>query len=234
MNRSRSLTTVALLFLFLTVSAAASDKPRESYALHLEARPSAPFPFLDKLGRVQIAVYPEGVRADSRWLGGFVRAGDDTVRIENPALRLYTDSSLDTLRRFFVSLSPEKESMALGELEVRKTGRTGTIKKLPASCYRIILGETAWIDVWTTQAVRSSRPYQILQSQLLAAVSPDLEKAARRIPGTPLHVVLNTRRFPDTVLLTTREVYFSSAGNEDALQTGRFFLKAPSLDRLVK
>ena len=231
---SSALLLISLLLALPSPAAADATRPSDRYSLRLEARPSAVFPFLDKLGRVQIAVFPQGVRADSLWLGGYLMAGSETVRVENPALRVYTDATYGALRKLFSGLGPEQEPMKLGELEVRKTGRKGTIKNLPVQCYRIVLGKKAWIDVWTTEAIQRSRPYQDLQTQVLMTVSPDLARAARKIPGTVLHVVLNTNDHPETTLLSTREVYRSSAGHEEVLRTGRFFLRVPSLDRLVR
>lgn len=236
MNRTVVSTILLLCLLSTGPSAVGTDSPapRQSYGLQLEARPTAVFPFLNRLGTVDIAVYPQGVRADSLWLDGYLKAGSKTVRIENPSLRIYSDASLSSLRQLFRSLAPEKETATLGELPVTDTGRKGTIKDLPVRCYRITLGKKAWIDVWTTEALKESQPYTDLQNQVLAAVSPDLARAGARIPGTPLHVILNTRDHPETTLLATKQIFRSSAGHEEALQTGRFFLKAPSIDRLMK
>ena len=236
MTRANWSTIFLTLILLPAFSLSADDvAPRDRYALHLEARPAATFPFLDQLGKVEIEVYPQGVRANSHWLDGFLRTGENTIRIENPALRLYSDASFEGLRSLFGKLRPEDEkSPSFKELKVVETGRRGTIKKLPARCRRIVLGKDAWIDVWTTTALARNPAYERLQIELLSAISPKLTNAMQRIPGTVLHVVINTRNHPETVLLTTREFYLSSAGHEEALETGRFFLKAPSLDRLLK
>lgn len=236
MNPLNSATTLLLALLLAAPPAYAADAPapRDRYALQLEARPAAVFPFLDKLGRVNLSVYPQGVRVDSRWLDGYLKAGSETVTIENPGLRMYTDASYGSLRQLFRGLAPEEKVMKLGKLPVLKTARTGNIKNLPVTCYRIQLGKKAWIDVWTTESLKQSRPYHDLQMQVLTTISPDLARAAAKIPGTPLHVVLNTEKYPETTLLSTREAFRSSAGHEDALQTGRFFLRVPSIDRLVK
>lgn len=230
--------TCALCILFLLAIAAtavAAPEPRSSYAIHLEATPSEAFPFLDKLGTVEIAVYPEGVRADSPWLSGFVRSGSDSVRVENQALRLYSDATFDGVRRLFSTLRPEEEEKkGIRNVEIRDTKRKGTIGEFPVSCYRLQLAKNAWIDVWSTTAVKDSEAYERLQSELLTVVSPELAEAARRIPGTILKVIVNTEDIPEKTLLRTRKIYLSSAGHQEALQTGRFFLRAPSLDRLVK
>lgn len=236
MNPLKSATTLLLTLLLVVPPVSAADSPirHERYALQLEARPSAVFPFLDKLGRVNLSVYPQGVRVDSLWLDGYLKSGSETVRIENPALRMYTDASYVTLRRLFRGLAPEEETMKLGALPVVKTTRRGKIKNLSVTCYRIQLGKEAWIDVWSTDTLKKSQPYQELQTQVLMTISPDLARAAAKIPGTPLHVVLNTERYPETTLLSTRGAFRSSAGHEEALQTGRFFLRVPSIDPLVK
>ncbi len=234
---NRMVMSTILLLGLLSASSGSADSPpapRSNYALHLEARPTAVFPFLEKLGNIQIAVYPQGVRADSLWLDGYLKAGSKSVRIENPSLRIYSDANLASLRQLFRSLAPEKETAELGELPVTDTGRRGTIKDLPVKCYRITLGKKAWIDVWTTAALKESQPYRDLRTEVLSAISPDLARAGARIPGTPLHVALKTDDRPETTLLATKRFYKSSAGHEDALQTGRFFLKAPSIDRLMK
>lgn len=236
----RQIFSATFFLLILSPSAfaqveSAPRQPRDSYALHLQARPAAPFPFLDKLGNIEIQVYPQGVRADSLWLDGYLLAESDSVRIENPAVRLYTDASFEALRKLFSKLRPEDaEPLSLEKLEVIHTGKTGTIMKLPVSCHRVVLGKKAWIDVWSTPALRTSPAWERLQVELLSAISPELSKVVKEIPGTVVHVMLNTEHFPKTVLLTTTEVYLSSAGHEEALQTGRFFLRAPSLDRLVQ
>lgn len=230
--------TIAVLSLFLTpgaFSAAEPPKPRTSYALHLEARPTAAFPFLDKLGRVEVQVYPQGVRADSLWLDGYMRTGSDSVRLENPSVRLYSDSSFASLSKIFASLKPrDKQAPKLRKLQVVDTGRKGTIKKLPVRCYTIKIGKRIAVDVWSTTALARNTAWEKLQNEVLKAVSPELAQAAKRIPGTTMHVVLREKGEADATLLTTREVFLSSAGHEEALSTGRLFLRAPDIGKLMR
>jgi hypothetical protein len=56
----------------------------------------------------------------------------------------------------------------------------------------------------------------------------------RAIPGTPVHVELNFRRYKKVTLLELKSIRFDSAGQDEALSVGKLYFKAPLLDAIWK
>ena len=81
------------LALLLAVSAVAATPPRP-YHLELEATPEAAFPWLGRVGKVEIHVYPQGVRSDALWLNAFSKNGSSAVTVANPLGRMYVDVTI--------------------------------------------------------------------------------------------------------------------------------------------
>jgi hypothetical protein len=217
------------LLLVLALPALGAER---QYHLQLEARPAAAFPYLAKFGTVQIDVYPTGVRADTIWLNGFSRNGARTITVENPFGRMYTDvpiKEISTLLRKLGSVSGSVERNAF-PLVVKAS--KGKVSGIDATRHRLQYGPTAYIDYWTTDAVPENPQFRRIINELLAVISPGTAQFASRIRGMPLHVELNFRRFKKVTLLRTKKLDLKSAGEQEALQVGSFYMKAPLIDAL--
>jgi hypothetical protein len=218
--------------LLLTAVALAAPSAPPAYHLQLEANPAAPFPFLGKFGTVAIDVYPKGLRAETLWLNGFSVNDSQTLRVENPLGRTYTDlpiSQLGTMMKKLASGAP----LVDGVPNVQPPA-SGTVRGLAASRYRLEYGPTAWIDIWTTRAVPENPQFRRLMNEVTRTISPATAAAANNIPGTPIYVELNFRRFHKLPLLRMKSLVMNAEGEADALRTGALYFKAPFLDALTK
>ncbi|HEV2721899.1 MAG TPA: hypothetical protein VG323_17900, partial [Thermoanaerobaculia bacterium] len=65
-------------------------------------------------------------------------------------------------------------------------------------------------------------------------IAPGAGAAMRTIPGTPLYIELNFRRYKKLPLLRLKSFVTNSEGENDALSVGTFYFKAPLLDSLWK
>lgn len=222
---------MAALFL-LSLADPAAPAPRP-YHLQLEARPGAVFPYLAKFGRIQLDVYPSGVRADTIWLNGFSRNGADTITVENPLARMYTDVPVAQMSSLLQKLG------TIGSIErdaapAKVVASKGKVGGIAATRYRMIYGPTAWIDLWTTNAIPENPQFRRIVNDLVSAISPETGKLARSIPGTPIFVELNFRRFKKIPLVRLKKLSYGTADEKDALTVGSFYVRAPLLDSLWK
>jgi len=218
-----------LALLFLTTTAHATPRP---YHLTLEAHPAAPFPFLARFGTVTLDVYPGGVRAETFWLNGFSRNGSPAVTVENPFWRMYTEVPLASIASTLRKLSTAGvENAAPGALQ-KPVG--GAVKGVAAVRYRLQYGREAWIDIWTTRAVPENPQLRAIVNELVAGISPATASVSHAIPGTPIHVELNFRRYKKVTLLELKKIRHDSAGENDALKVGALYFKAPLLDAIWK
>lgn len=220
------------LFLALLLLAAlptlAAPRP---YHLELEANPAAPFPFLGKLGTVTLHVYDGGVRAETLWLSGFSKNGTPAITVMNPLTRMYSDMPI-------ASVAQEASSLSLGELKkmsaILDTPINGRVKELPATRYRLIFGPTAYIDVWSTHVIPENAQYRAIVQQFVTGLAPQVGALAKTIPGTPIYVELNFRRYPKLALLRLKSIAYDDNGEADALSVGSFYLHVPSFDAVRK
>jgi len=218
---------LALLFAATTIHAA-----QPNYHLTLEAHPAAPFPFLAKFGTVTLDVYPAGVRAETFWLNGFSRTGATAVTVENPFWRMYTDVPIADLAAILHKLSTAGVESAAPGAVGKPAG--GAVKGLAALRYRLQYGPQAWIDVWTTRAIPENPQLRNIVVELVNGISPATASTMRAIPGTPVFVELNFRRYKKLTLLELKSIRYDAAGEEDALTVGKLYFKAPLLDSLWK
>lgn len=222
---------MAALFLFsLAYPAAPAPRP---YRLQLEAQPAAVFPYLAKFGRIEIDVYPSGVRADTIWLNGFSRNGADTITIENPLARMYTEVPLSQISSLLRKLG------TIGSIEqeaapVKVVATRGKVGGIAATRYRLMYGPTAWIDLWTTNTIPENPQLRRIVNDLVSGISPGTGKLAQTIPGTPIFVELNFRRFKKIALVRFKNFSYEAADEKDALTVGSFYIRAPLLDSLWK
>ncbi len=218
----------ALPFLLLAAAVPLLAAPKP-YHLQLEAYPAAPFPFFSKFGTVTVDVYSGGVHAESLWLTGFSRSGSPTVTVENPVMRMYTDVPLHDITSIVAELAGEPAPNGIPPV---LPPVPGNVKGIPASRYRIQYGPTAWIDLWTTAAIPPNAQLRTMIDSVIAGISPPTAIAARAIPGTPVYVELNFRRFQKVPLVRLKKLTFTSDGESDALKVGSFYFRAPLLDSI--
>lgn len=225
----RSFANALLSLLFALPSLAATP-----YHLQLEANPAAPFPFLGRFGTVTIDVYSGGVRAETIWLNGFSRNGARAVTVENPFGRMYTDLPLQEITTIVRKLGGSSLGPLSGPPEKVSAPVAGKVRGLEAARYRLMYGPQAWIDVWTTRAIPDNPQFRAIVMEFVAGVSPPAAEIARALPGVPIYVELNFRRFHKLPLLRLKSLSFESKGEAEALRVGTLYFKAPLLDELWK
>lgn len=221
----------ALLCLLIALTASAADRP---YHLQLEASPAAPFPFLSKFGTVSIHVYGGGVRAETFWLNGFSRNASSTLTVENPLGRMYTELPLAEIPSLVRRLGGSSLGPISGPPEKVTPPVGGKVRGLDAARYRLVYGPQAWIDVWTTNMIPANPQFRAIVIQFVAGVSPPAAEIARRLPGTPIYVELNFRRFKKVPLVRLKSFAFDNASEADALSVGSLYFRAPLLESLWK
>lgn len=234
MPRSKQLTTraaiTAALLVFCLFAAEGGGAPLRAkpYHLELEAYPAAPFPYFSKFGTVTLHVYPGGVSAESFWLSGFSRNGTKTLTIMNPVARMYTDMPLTEITSI-VSSRSSSDPLAAAPPPVEGPIQ-GKVGALHASRYRLMYGPAAWIDIWTTTDVPENAQLRAVVDSLVRGISPATQSVTHGIPGTPVYVELNFRRFKKVPFLKLKKLTWNNAGESDALKVGSYYMKAPLID----
>jgi hypothetical protein len=201
--------------------------------IELEARPAAVFPYLARLGTVDLDVYPNGVRADTIWIDAFSRNGSDTITIVNPVARMYADvpvESIAALLRRFGTIGSIEQSAIPQELKIS----TGTVGEIPATRYRFQYGPAAWIDLWTTTSVPENPQFQRIVAEFVTAISPGTGSQLRNIRGMPILVEMNFRRFKKVTLLRVRAMSADVSSEKDALTIGPLYVRSRVSDSLFK
>jgi hypothetical protein len=219
-----------LALLCLPALAAPAPQPRP-YHLTLEADPAAPFPFLSRFGRATLHVYASGVRAETLWLNGFSRTGSTAITVENPLGRMYTEVPVTNVGSIVEKLAGSELRNATPTLATPMAGRVG---ELAATRYRLIYGPEAYIDIWSTHAIPENRQFRTLVTQFVGGISAGTATLAKAIPGTPIYVELNFRRFKKLPLLRLRSLSYDNSSETDALKVSSFMLHASLLDNLWK
>jgi hypothetical protein len=209
---------------------AAPPLPRP-YHLTLEANPAAPFPFLSKFGTVTLHVYSGGVRAETVWLNGFSPNASPNITVENPYGRMYTEVPVANVGSIVGKLSGGELKSATPQLATPLAGRVG---ELAATRYRLIYGPAAYIDIWSTHAVPENAQLRSIVIQFVSGISPGTASLAKTIPGTPIYVELNFRRFKKLPLLRLKSIAYDTDGEAGALKVSSFMLHASLLDNLWK
>ncbi|HUP48833.1 MAG TPA: hypothetical protein VNA04_08580 [Thermoanaerobaculia bacterium] len=203
-----------------------------AYHLELEARPGAVFPYLARFGTVDLHVYAGGVRVDTVWLDGFSRNGDTTITVLNPLGRMYTEVPITRISSIIGTLGTlgpvEREAAA-----ALASAAPGRIRGVPATRYRLVYGES-YIDYWTTTAIPENRQLRRIITELVEAISPGTAAVSKTIPGTPVYVELNFRRFQKVALVRLKKLSRTVDDEEKALAVGSFYIKAPLLDALLR
>jgi hypothetical protein len=202
------------------------------YHLSLQANPAAPFPFLAKFGTVTLHVYNGGVRADTMWLNGFSRNGTDTVTVENPLGRMYTNVPVSDLVAIVQKMS--SGHVEEGSPPAVTAPVSGKVAGIQAKRYRLLYGPEAWIDVWTTDRVPENPQLRKIVESFVIAVAPMTAKSLHLVKGMPLYVELNFEHYKKLPLVYPKEFLLTNAGQEKALSVGNFYIHASVLDALWK
>lgn len=222
-----------LVALVAVLSLPASAAPR--YHLELEANPAAAFPYLSKFGTsIEVHVYPSGVRAEALWLNSFSKNNAPTVTVANPLGRMYVEVPVSEIAPTLHRLAGDAAGVEKRAVATRGPVIKGKVGGLDATRHRLMYGPQAWIDIWTTYAIPENPQLRRISEQLVAGISPGTAQLARTIPGTPVYIELNFRRFKKVPLLKLKQLTFdeSAEDEEDALELGPLYVKAPLLDRL--
>lgn len=219
--------------LALTFATAAAAAPPRPYHLELEATPEAAFPWLGRFGNVDVHVYPQGVRSEALWLHAFSRNGEAAVTVVNPLGRMYVDVAINEIAGMLRKLSAEKAGKERSARPALGPSMKGSVKGIAATRHRLLYGKSAWIDVWTTDVVPQNRQMQLLVRNVVGGISPGTAEVASRLPGTPIYVELNFRRFKKVPLVRLKKLTYSDEGHADALTLGKLYVRAAVLEKLL-
>lgn len=209
----------------------------QRYHLELEATPAAVFPYLGRFGAVELHVYPTGVRAEALWLNSFAKNSAQAVTVANPLGRMYVDVPIAEISAILQKLAGEDGSVERGSVPSRGPAAGGTVHGIKATRHRLVYGPSAWIDYWTTTAIPENPQLRRIADELVTGISPGTATVSRTIPGTPVFIELNFRRFKKVTLLKVKELTFDEVSEEDekdALELGPLYMKAPLLDKVLQ
>jgi hypothetical protein len=214
-----------------------SAAPAQRYHLELEAKPSVAFPYLSNFGpSIELHVYRSGVRAEALWLNSFSKNGAPAVTVANPLGRMYVDVPVTDIAPILRKLAGGAGGQEKFATPIAGPKTHGKVAGIDATRHRLVYGPTAWIDVWTTDAIPENAQLRRIVDQLVTGLSPGTAKAARAIPGMPLYVELNFRRFKKVALLKVKSLTFAvdADDEEDALELGPIYVRAPLLEKLFE
>jgi len=225
----------SFLFFALVMASPLAQAAPPRYHLELEATPAAAFPYLGRFGKVELHVYVSGVRAEALWLNSFSKNGAAAVTVANPLGRMYVDVPVNDIAPTLRKLAGGDASVERGAVPSLGPKSRGKVSGIDATRHRLVYGPAAWIDIWTTDTVPENPQLHRIVQQLVAGISPATAKVAQRIPGTPLFVELNFRRFKKVVLLKVKSLTFDvSADDEnDALELGPVYVRAGLLEKVL-
>jgi len=204
----------------------------QPYHLHLEASPAAAFPYLGKFGTVWLHVYAGGVRVQSLGLDSFSKNGANAVTVMNPVMRMYADFPMDGIAPALTKLAGSEGSIQRISIPKLAAPMKGKVLELDATRYRLVYGPQAWIDLWTTDAVPVNPQLRRIVGGMLEGISPGTWAVVKNVPGTPVYVELNFRRFRKLNLLKLKKLNFSADDEQSALEVGRFYMRAPLVESL--
>jgi hypothetical protein len=219
-----------ILLLVLLFSFSLSAAP--AYHLELEATPEAVFPYLGRFGNVELHVYAGGVRAEALWLNAFSRNDAAAVTVVNPLARMYVDVTVDEIAPILTRLAGAAGAIERNAVPIMGPKLAGEVKGIPATRHRFVYGPEAWIDVWTTDVIPTNRQMQRIVTQIVSGISPKTGALASKIPGTPIYVEMNFRRFKKVTLVRLKKLTHTADDEEDALTRGSLYIRATVLEKL--
>jgi hypothetical protein len=221
-----------LATLLLTSTLAGAPAPR-TYHLELEATPAGAFPWLGRFGDVDLHVYPEGVRAEALWIHAFSRVAAKDITVANPLARMYVEVGVDEVSGMLQNLAGSGTDLERNARPKLGPKMKGTVKGIPATRHRLLYGPKAWIDVWTTEAIPQNRQMQLLVKNVVSGISPGTAEVASKLPGTPIYVELNFRRFQKVPLVRLKKLTYTNDGHADALTLGRLYVRAGVFEKIL-
>jgi hypothetical protein len=226
----RSLFTFVIA-LALSFPAAAA----QPYHLELEASPEAAFPYLGRFGKVDLHVYAGGVRGEALWLHGFSTNGANAVTVANPLARMYVDVQAAEISTILTKLAGDKAGKER-KAKPPKLGPTmkGKVRGIDATRHRLIYGKNAYIDVWTTDVIPPNAQLRTLVNNVVSGIAPGTAAVAAKLPGTPIYVELNFRRFKKVPVLRMKKLTFAADDEKDALTLGPVYVRAGILEKLLE
>jgi hypothetical protein len=223
----RPIAVIVVTLLASVVSAQQQSK----YHLELEATPEAVFPYLGRFGNVELHVYAGGVRAEALWLNAFSRNGAEAVTVVNPLARMYVDVDVKEIAPILTKLAGAAGAVEQNAEPVMGDPVEGGVKGIKATRHRLVFGD-AWIDVWTTDVIPESAQMKRIVHEVVSGLSPRTAKVAEDIPGTPIYVEMNFRRFKKVTLVRFKKLTYTADDEEDALTRGPLFVRASLLEKL--
>jgi len=241
-----SLSTLMTLF-FVALQAGGAARPPAStavahrpaltapYTLEIELIPTSAS-YLERFGTIDVTVYPGGVRAESLILNLFSRTGSSQMTLLSPLSRLYAEVPVGEARNILLKLSDSEDEVVpgLAEFPIDSKVLIGKVGGVPAKRYRILLGEGSYVDVWSTTVIPENRQFKRLQTEVVSAISRPAANLVRKIPGTSIYIELNTEEHKKVPVLRLKSLVRSNEGESEALQRGRFYVKAPMVELLWK
>ena len=216
---------IAIALFALTASA-------QPYHLELEATPEAVFPYLGRFGNVELHVYAGGVRAEALWLDAFSRNGADAVTVMNPLARMYVDVDVAEIASILTRLAGAAGAVERNAAPVLAKPLAGKVQGIAATRHRLVYGTDAWIDVWTTNVIPENAQMKRIVNQIVSGISPRTGEVASTIPGTPVYVEMNLRRFKKVTLVRIKKLTHTADDEADALTRGALYVRASVLEKL--
>lgn len=218
----------------LTTAAVFAAPPVKPYHLELEATPEAAFPYLGKFGKVDLHVYAGGVRGEALWLHGFSRNSAPTVTVANPLGRMFVDVKIAEITAILTKLAADDSGVERKASPPRLGPKLkGAVKGLAATRHRLVYGPNAWIDVWTTDAIPQNQQLRLIVNRIVGGISPGTAQVASKLPGTPIYVELNFRRFQKVPIIRFKSLKFGPTDEEDALTLGSLYMRASVLEKIL-
>ena len=224
---------VRILILFLSLLIASTAVAARPYHMELSANPAAAFPYLGRFGSVTVHVYSTGVRADALWLKALSRNGAPAVTVANPLGRMYVDVPVTDIGAIVASLAGTAGETERNAAPTLGPSSRGTVRGVAATRHRLMYGEEAWIDVWMTSIVPENPQLRAVVSQLVSGISPATGAAVEKLPGTPVYVELNFRRFSKLPLLKLEKLTFTAEQEKEALELGPLYVRAGVLEKVL-
>lgn len=223
-----------LFTLILTLLLATAAHAAKPYHLELEATPEAAFPWLGRFGKVDLHVYAGGVRGEALWLHGFSRNGEKAVTVANPLARMYVDVQTAEISSIIAKLAGNDAGVERKARPKLGPSMKGQVKGISATRHRILYGREAWIDVWTTDVIPPNAQLRTLVNNVVSGISPRTAAIASKLPGTPVYVELNFRRYKKVPIVRLKKLTFAAEDEEDALTLGSLYVRAGLLEKLFK
>ena len=222
---------IRLLAIALFALIANTSVAQQKYHLELEATPEAVFPYLGRFGKVELHVYAGGVRSEALWLNAFSRNDAEAVTVMNPLARMYVDVNVDEIASILTKLAGAAGAVERNAAPVLAKPMAGRVKGIAATRHRLVYGN-AWIDVWTTDVIPENAQMKRIVNQIVRGISPHTGEVAAEIPGTPIHVEMNFRRFKKVTLVRMKKLTYTADDEADALTRGALYVRATVLEKL--